>query len=83
MTHKENIYPNPLVGKIIGPGFCEFFNQQCLKTGVLKVIGHLRCACGEPVHSCWSESVRGGVHRDVSLGTKELEGAIYLPHSSV
>lgn len=35
---------------------------------------------GETVHSSWSTSVRGGIHRDISWRTKELQSAISSRH---
>lgn len=35
--HRENTFPKPLSGKMRRADFLEFYNQQGLKTGILKV----------------------------------------------
>jgi len=42
-------------------------------------LGHSR---REIIHSSGSLPLRGSIHSNISPGTKELTGIIYLPHSS-
>ena len=53
-------------------------DRQCRNTN-LKMTG---TPSGKILHSSWNASLRDSNHRDASLGTKELAGAISFPHLS-